>query len=62
VRERKVFSVRGETISEISIIRASTATTAKERMGLVVDRMKSGKAGFATVTDEKIFSKLTKNA
>jgi septum formation topological specificity factor MinE len=96
LRERKVFSVRSETISEIPIIRASTAKTAKERMSLVVDRMKSGmsrprtlstlrsaidailykqvgesdvqavidqmiKAGFVTVTDEKIFYKLTKN-
>lgn len=42
LRERKVFSVRSETIAEIPIIRASTAKTPKERMGLVVDRFKSG--------------------
>ena len=42
LRERKVFSVRSETIGEIPIIRASTAKTPKERMGLVVDRLKSG--------------------
>lgn len=42
LREQKVFSVRSETISEIPIIRASTAKTPKERMGLVVDRLKSG--------------------
>ena len=37
-----MFSVRSETIGEIPIIRASTAKTPKERMGLVVDRLKSG--------------------
>jgi hypothetical protein len=42
LRERKVFSVRSETIGEIPIIRASTAKTPKERMGLVVDRLTSG--------------------
>jgi septum formation topological specificity factor MinE len=42
LRERKVFSVRSETIGEIPIIRASTAKTPKERMGLVVDRFNSG--------------------
>ena len=42
LRERKVFSVRSETIGEIPIIRASTAKTPKERMGLVLDRLKSG--------------------
>ena len=42
LRERKVFSVRSETIGEIPIIRASTAKTPKERMSLVVDRLKSG--------------------
>jgi hypothetical protein len=97
LRERKVFSVRSETIGEIPIIRASAAKTAKERMGLVVDRLKSGnsrprtlpalksaidailykqvgepdvqavidqmvKAGFVTVTDEKVSYKLTKDA
>ena len=97
LRERKVFSVRSETIGEIPIIRASTAKTPKERMGLVLDRLKSGnsrprtlsalksavdailykqieepdiqavieqmdKAGFVTVTDEKVSFKLTKDA
>jgi septum formation topological specificity factor MinE len=96
LRERKVFSVRSETIGEIPIIRASTAKTPKERMGLVVDKLKSGtkprtlpalrsaidailykqvgepdvqavidqmaKAGFVTVTDEKVSYKLTKDA
>lgn len=97
LRERKVFSVRSETIGEIPIIRASTAKTPKDRMGLVVDRLKSGnsrprtlsalrsaiddilykqvgepelqavieqmvKAGFVTVTDEKVSFKLTKDA
>lgn len=42
LRERKVFSVRSETNGEIPIIRASTAKTPKERMGLVVDRLSSG--------------------
>jgi septum formation topological specificity factor MinE len=42
LRERKVFSVRSETIGDIPIIRASTAKTPKERMGLVVDRLTSG--------------------
>ncbi len=42
LRERKVFSMRSEAISEIPIIRASVARTPKERMGLVVDRLKSG--------------------
>lgn len=42
LRERKVFSVRSESIVDIPIIRASTAKTPKERMGLVVDRLKSG--------------------
>jgi hypothetical protein len=41
LRERKVFSVRSETIEEIPIIRASTAKTPKERMGLVLDRLTS---------------------
>ncbi|MCP9917361.1 PIN domain-containing protein [Cyanobium sp. ATX 6F1] len=93
LRERKVFAVRSETIGEIPIIRASTAKTPKERMGLVVDRLKSGnsrprtlaslsssidailfkqvgepdvqavidqmvKAGFVTLTDEKVSYKL----
>lgn len=40
--ERKVFSVRSETIGEIPIIRASKARTPKERMGLVVERLQSG--------------------
>ena len=97
LRERKVFSVRSETIGEIPIIRASTAKTPKERMGLVLDRLKSGnsrprtlsalksaidailykqieepdiqavieqmvKAGFVTVTDEKVSFKLIKDA
>ena len=42
LRERKVFSIRSETIGEIPIIRATTAKTPKERMGLVLDRLKSG--------------------
>jgi hypothetical protein len=42
LRERKVFSVRSETIGEIPIIRASKARTPKERMGLVVERLQSG--------------------
>ena len=42
LREQKVFSVRSETIGEIPIIRASTAKTPKERMGFVVNRLKSG--------------------
>ncbi len=42
LRERKVFSMRSEAISEIPIIRASVSRTPKERMGLVVDRFKSG--------------------
>jgi septum formation topological specificity factor MinE len=42
LRERKVFSARSETIGEIPIIRASTAKKPKERMGLVVDRLKTG--------------------
>ncbi len=97
LRERKVFSVRSETIGEIPIIRASTAKTPKERMGLVLDRLKSGnsrprtvsalksaidailykqvgepdiqavielmvKAGFVTVTDEKVSFELRKDA
>ena len=41
LREQKVFSVRSETIGEIPIIRASTAKTPKERMGFVVNRLKS---------------------
>ena len=92
-----MFSVRSETIGEIPIIRASTAKTPKERMGLVLDRLKSGnsrprtlsalksaidailykqieepdiqavieqmvKAGFVTVTDEKVSFKLIKDA
>jgi len=97
LRERKVFSVRSETIGEIPIIRASTAKTTKERMGLAIDRLKSGnsrprtlpalrsaidailykqvgepelqavidqmvKAGYVTVTNEKVTFKLTKDA
>jgi hypothetical protein len=50
LREQKVFSVRSETISEIPIIRASTAKTPKERMCLVVDRMKSGNSKPRTVS------------
>lgn len=50
LRERKVFSVRSETIGEIPIIRASTAKTPKERMSLVVDRMKSGSSRPRTVS------------
>ena len=42
LRERKIFSVRSETISEIPLIRASNAKTPKERMTLVVDRLRSG--------------------
>jgi hypothetical protein len=42
LRERKVFSVRSETIWDIPIIRAITAKTSKERMGLVLDRLMSG--------------------
>lgn len=42
LREQKIFAVRSETIGEIPIIRASTAKTPKERMNLVVDRLKSG--------------------
>lgn len=42
LREQKIFSVRSETIGEIPIIRASTAKTPKERINLVVDRLKSG--------------------
>jgi hypothetical protein len=42
LRERKVLTVRSETIGEIPIIRASTAKTPKERMGLVVERLKTG--------------------
>lgn len=49
LRERKVFSVRSETIGEIPIIRASAAKTPKERMSLVVDRMKSGSSRPRTV-------------
>ena len=37
-----MFSVRSETIGEIPIIRASKAKTPKERMGLVVERLKIG--------------------
>jgi septum formation topological specificity factor MinE len=97
LRERKVFSVRSETIGEIPIIRASTAKTTKERMGLAIDRLRSGnsrprtlpalrsaidailykqvgepelqavidqmvKAGYVTVTNEKVTFKLTKDA
>ena len=89
-----MFSVWSETIGEISIIRASTAKTPKERMGLVVERFKTGnskprtlaalrssieailyrqisepdiqsvvdqmiKAGFVTVTDDKVSFNLT---
>ncbi len=50
LRERKVFSVRSETIGEIPIIRASAAKTPKERMRLVVDRMKSGSSRPRTVS------------
>lgn len=42
LRERKIFSVRSESIGEIPLIRASNAKTPKERMSLVVDRLKSG--------------------
>ena len=45
-----MFSVRSETIGEIPIIRASTAKTPKERMSLVVDRMKSGSSRPRTVS------------
>jgi septum formation topological specificity factor MinE len=97
LRERKVFSVRSETIGEIPIIRASTAKTTKERMVLAIDRLRSGnsrpktlpalrsaidailykqvgepelqavidqivKAGYVTVTNEKVTFKLTKDA
>ena len=97
LRERKVFSVRSETIGEIPIIRALSAKNPKERMGLAIDRFKSGnsrprtlsalrsaidailykqvgepevqavidqmvKAGYVTVTDEKVSFKLTKDA
>jgi septum formation topological specificity factor MinE len=50
LRERKVFSVRSETIGEIPIIRASTAKTPKERMSLVVERMNSGSSRPRTVS------------
>jgi len=97
LRERKVLTVRSETIGEIPIIRASTAKTPKERMGLVAERFKTGnsrprtlaalrssieaifyrqisepdiqsvvdqmiKAGFITVTADKVSFKLTKAA
>ena len=97
LRERKVFSVRSETIGEIPIIRASTAKTTKERMVLAIVRLRSGnsrpktlpalrsaidailykqvgepelqavidqmvKAGYVTVTNEKVTFKLTKDA
>lgn len=42
LRERKIFCVRSESIREIPIIRASTAKTSKERMSLIVERLKSG--------------------
>ncbi len=42
LRERKVYSIRSEAIGEIPVIRAASAKSPKERMGLVVDRMKSG--------------------
>lgn len=42
LRERKIFSVRSETIGEIPLIRASNAKSLKERMALVVDRFHSG--------------------
>lgn len=42
LRERKIFLVRSETIGEIPIVRASTAKTPKERMDLVIERLKSG--------------------
>lgn len=91
-----MFSVRSETIGEIPIIRASTAKTTKERMGIAIDRLKSGnsrprtlaalrstidailykqvgeseiqavidqmvKAGYVTVTNEKVTFKFTKD-
>ena len=97
LREQKIFSIRSETIGEIPIIRASTAKTPKERMNLVVDRLKSGssrpktmstlrssieailykqvdgpdtqavidqmiKAGFVSVSNEKVSYSMPKNA
>lgn len=97
MREQKIFSIRSETIGEIPIIRASTAKTPKERMNLVVDRLKSGssrpktmstlrssieailykqvdgpdtqavidqmiKAGFVSVSNEKVSYSMPKNA
>jgi hypothetical protein len=97
LRERKIFLVRSETIGEIPIVRASTAKTPKERMDLVVERLKAGsnrpktiatlrstieailyrqvgepdiqavidqmiKAGFVSVTNEKISYSLPKDS
>ena len=42
LRERKIFSIRSESIGEIPLIRATNAKTPKERMALVVDRLKPG--------------------
>jgi hypothetical protein len=50
LRERKIFCIRSEAISEIPIIRASTAKTSKERMCLVVERLKSGHSKPRTLT------------
>jgi hypothetical protein len=42
LRERKIFSIRSESIGEIPLIRATNAKTPRERMALVVDRLKTG--------------------
>lgn len=42
LKERGVFSMRSEAIGEIPVIRAATASSPKQRMALVLDRLKSG--------------------
>lgn len=50
LREQKIFSVRSETIGEIPIIRASISKTPRDRMNLVVDRLKPSSARPKTLT------------
>lgn len=50
LRERKFFVVRSESISDIPIIRVSMAKTPKERMNLVVYRLKSGSSRPGTLS------------